>query len=122
VKWRASTAVVNVLIGAALVGAQWLPQLLGFGPDDGTRLSIGLLLYPAVGFALGRWRPGAPLAAALGVFVAWWLPAQIMGAGSTGKSLSLGFALLCALLEAIGEGFGGGSRSRIARSTGGGVE
>jgi len=121
VKWRAPIAIVNVVLGAALVGVQWLPQALGFGPDDGTRLSLGLLLFPAAGFAIGRWLPGAPLAAAIGVFVGWQVPALVLEAGATGKSLALGFGLLCALLEAIGEGFGSGSRTRVSGGNHGGV-
>jgi hypothetical protein len=117
--WNSRSALINMVVGAALVGLLWgvgsLLSALGLGHPD-TLWPLGLvLLFFLIGGYVVAWRaPRGFMGASLGAFFGWALPAQFVG-GPTAKAIDLGLAFVVAGLVAIGELGALGMRLRAAK-------
>ena len=101
---------LNVLLGAALVGVAWLvigalQALLPRSAGDGLMIAAWLgyvVWFPVGGYIVARVSPRGFLGVSLGVYLGWFLPALFFG-GPTAKAIDMMFGLVCWAITFLGE-------------------
>jgi hypothetical protein len=102
--WSLRAIAINMAMGAALVGVQWVVGwLLVFVlPSSGWWATILVLYLLVGGYVLAKRYPRGFGGASAGVFLACVLPAHFVG-GATAKTLAPAFAFMAAFLVGVGE-------------------